>query len=255
MKLHGFAPYGEKPRRFRTLPLSFLLTTVIGLTIIQVPVFYPSAIEILSTHRNGAFLSTSVRLHQEIYFGTGYLNGSTISVTGVFNSHGIPQLGFCWEMAPMASNDQPLRIPQCGGGGGINCFGLCPIANSWVTTNANICNTPYTGGCVPAFHMYLDPITAIDGSSALLLITILMGLAGAILVNPLLLTATAIAGMTYYSYSTLYGGDANPDKSFDLTVPWDFTNALMAVSGAPDGAMPHYWWKISGYTYIIQGRN
>jgi len=48
----------------------------------------------------------------------------------------------------------------------------------------------------------------------------------------------------------------NPDKSFSLWVPYDWTNVENACcSSGFDGATPHFWWSIGTYTYVIQTRH
>jgi len=244
-------------RGFSAKILSAILIAVMVLAMFQIPSIYAPTVSIFNLQRNGPFISADLRISQSRYFATGYVNGSEISVSGIYNySSGIEQTIPCVAMEP-PSTGQPLRIPECGGGGGLQCWMFCMgNAYSYVSTNRPMCGTPYTSSCVSSYYLYLDNITAINGQSAVVLITILLGFISAILVNPLLIMATALSGVIAYAYATLYSNDMNPDKSFSLWVPYDWTNVENACcSSGFDGATPHFWWSIGTYTYVIQTRH
>lgn len=228
--------------------LSILLAVVMIVSTLQIPIFVQPPLSILSFQRKGSDAYATILVQHQLYHAFAHVNGSVISLTGMYDNNGVPQIGFCWEMAPMPTNGFPLRTPQCGGGGCCKCYyALCYMSSTFIDTTQSICKTPYNDGCVPAMLLYLDPTTALQGQVAVAGIVVLCGLLTVFFPNPLTGLATAVSAVIAYSYSTLYQSDKPSDGSFVLWTPTDAYNAYLAFLGTGSfwSATTNYWWRMN----------
>jgi len=109
-------------------------------------------------------------------------------------------------------------------------------------------------GSVPAFHIYLDPATAMNTATALAVLTFFLGiLAG--LSGGIALVALLVIGLIALDYAIMYERDKNSNNSFDVWFPYDWYNVLCAtLSKFVYAATPRYWWIVTVGAWIVGTR-
>jgi hypothetical protein len=244
----------RKPRQhgFPEKPASIALAVILAMALFNIPIITTPLFSIFNVTRNGSQVAANFRLQNSLYFGTAYVNGSIGMITALYNSSGIAQSGFCFQMAPIADGSQPLRIPECGGGGGLYyyaeaCFNspglsICTDSTTWSWSG---CLVPtYTTECVPVLWIHLAPSDAINGQTAM---AVMAFIAGILLIVSTAGAGTVLAilmGLLAIAYSALYQADKNSDSSFDIWIPYDSTNIALGIVGELIIATPHWWWHL-----------
>jgi hypothetical protein len=243
-----------------TKAASVLLVAIMLSSMIHIPVYAIPRFAIFNIQKDGHDLSANVRIDNSQYFATAYLNGTRITLTGVYNASGIPQTSMqCLAMVPIPDG-QPLRIPQCGSGDpwwewwrqycNGNAAPPCQYSNSYVEWGGVCTTTPYDGSnCDPIAHIFLDNQTVIAGEYKLGILAAFVGIISGIADPPLGVVAGGFVAILSLGFKYMYDLDKNPDQSMEFWLPYDPINVNYALTaplflGSMYVATPHWWWQM-----------